>query len=133
MKNERGKPMAWLDNLDERQQQEVRFARARLGLEWKEHGLLFPSEVGTPIIPRNLNRHYYQTQENAGISPRYTLHALRHTAGTAFDGVKASKAKQRAIMGHSPGDVSEGYIHPEIAELYSVLVEAEARQMGWAA
>jgi hypothetical protein len=28
MKNERGKPMAWLDNLDERQQQEVRFARA---------------------------------------------------------------------------------------------------------
>lgn len=104
--------------------------RARMGLEWKEHGLLFPSEVGTPIIPRNLNRHYYQTQDKAGIAPHYTLHALRHTAATAMDSVKATKAQQRAIMGHSAGDVTEGYIHPELSELYTVLVAAERR---WAA
>jgi integrase len=103
-----------------------------LGMEWKEHGLLFPSERGTPIIPRNLNRHYYQTQEKAGI-PHYTLHATRHTAATAFDAVKASKSQQKAIMGHSPGDVTEGYIHPDLDELYKVLIAAEEAQLRWAA
>ena len=28
--------------------------RALLDTEWKEHGLIFPTQVGTPIIPRNL-------------------------------------------------------------------------------
>lgn len=106
--------------------------RARLGVEWKEHGLLFPSEKGTPIIPRNLNRHYYQAQTRAGI-PHYTLHALRHTAATALDTVRASKARQKAIMGHSPGDVTEGYIHPPLDELYQTLLEAEREQLRWAA
>lgn len=106
--------------------------RKRLGMEWKEHGLLFPSDVGTPMIPRNLNRHYYQTQEKAGI-PHYTLHATRHTAATAFDTAKASKPQQKAIMGHTPGDVTEGYVHPPIEELYKVLVLAEDTQLRWAA
>lgn len=106
--------------------------RARLGLEWKEHGLLFPSERGTPIIPRNFNRHYYQTQARAGI-PHYTLHATRHTAATAMDAVRATKPQQKAIMGHSAGDVTEGYIHPALDELRRVLLDAEQEQMRWAA
>jgi integrase len=125
--------------LTPRQQDMVKAHLARLaeerrvrGMEWKEHGLLFPSEVGTPMAPRNLNRHYSQTQEKAGI-PHYTLHATRHTAATAFDTAKATKAQQKAIMGHSPGDVTEGYIHPPIEELYSVLLLAEDAQLRWAA
>ena len=106
--------------------------RRRLGVEWKEHGLLFPSERGTPIIPRNLNRHYYQTQEKAEI-PHYTLHATRHTAATAFDAVKATPAQMKAIMGHSPGSVTENYIHPDLSELYKVLIAAEEAQLRWAA
>lgn len=106
--------------------------RARLGLEWKEHGLLFPSERGTPIIPRNFNRHYYQTQEKAGI-PHYTLHATRHTAATAMDAVRATKPQQKAIMGHSAGDVTESYVHPALDELRRVLLDAEQEQMRWAA
>lgn len=106
--------------------------RARLGVEWKEHGLLFPSERDTPIIPRNLNRHYYQTQAKAGI-PHYTLHATRHTAATAMDAVQASKPQQKAIMGHSAGDVTEGYIHPALDELRRVLLAAEQEQLRWAA
>lgn len=106
--------------------------RKRRGLEWKEHGLLFPSERGTPMAPRNLNRHYSQTQERAGI-PHYTLHATRHTAATAFDAAKATPSQIKAIMGHSPGTVTESYIHPDITELYKVLLEAEATQLRWAA
>ena len=106
--------------------------RKRRGMEWKEHGLLFPSERGTPMAPRNLNRHYSQTQEKAGI-PHYTLHATRHTAATAFDTVKATPSQQKAIMGHSPGSVTENYIHPPLEELYKVLIAAEETQLRWAA
>ncbi len=106
--------------------------RQRMGMLWKEHGLLFPSERGTPMIPRNLFRHYSQAQERAGI-PHYTLHALRHTAATAFDAVKASKPQQQAIMGHSPGSVSDAYVHPDLVELYKVLIAAEEAQLRWAA
>ena len=41
--------------------------RARLGTDWNEHGLLFPSTKGTPMIPRNLNRHFYDLLVGAGI------------------------------------------------------------------
>lgn len=102
--------------------------RDRLGIEWKEHGLLFPSEVGTPIIPRNFNRHYDAAQIRAGI-PHYTLHATRHTAATRFNTVRAPKPNQQAIMGHSPGDVTEGYIHPALNELYDAILAAEREML----
>ena len=96
--------------------------RAHLGTDWKEHGLLFPSTKGTPMIPRNLNRHFYDLlvgviviaseappEKQPGMSgPKRTkriptsdkeaLHKLRHTAATRFDTVKATKAQQKAIM-----------------------------------
>lgn len=119
-------------NMMERHLAELADERARRGMDWKEHGLLFPSERGTPVIPRNFNRHYYQTQERAQI-PHYTLHATRHTAATRFNTVKASRADQQAIMGHSPGDVGEGYIHPPLRELYDILVAAEREMLERAA
>lgn len=102
--------------------------RSRLGLEWKEHGLLFPSTKGTPIAPRNFNRHYDEAQARAGI-PHYTLHATRHTAATRFNTVRAPKPNQQAIMGHSPGDVGDGYIHPPMGELYAMLLLAEREML----
>jgi integrase len=131
--------------------------RARLGTDWKEHGLLFLSTRGTPIVPRNLNRHFYDLLVGAGViasaappekqpgmsGPRRTkriatgdkeaLHKLRHTAATRFDTVKATKAQQKAIMGHSPGDVTEGYVHPPLSELRAVLAAAEREMLRWAA
>lgn len=61
------------------------------------------------------------------------FHKLRHTAATRFDTVKATKAQQKAIMGHSPGDVTEGYVHPPLTELRTVLVAAEREMLRWAA
>ena len=104
--------------------------RQRLGLEWKQHGLLFPSERGTPIIPRNLSRHYYQAQDRAGI-PHYSFHALRHTAASRLDAVKATPNVRKAIMGHGPGDVSEAYVHPELSELRDALLDAEREMLRW--
>jgi len=61
------------------------------------------------------------------------LHKLRHTAATRFDTVKATKAQQKAIMGHSPGDVTEGYVHPPLTELRAVLVAAAREMLRWTA
>lgn len=106
--------------------------RNRRGLEWKEHFLLFPSEKGTPMIPRNLSRHYYQAQARAGIA-RQSFHRLRHTAATRLDIVKATRPVRLAVLGHGPGDVSEAYVHPALAELRAALLESEREMLRWAA
>ena len=131
--------------------------RDRLGMEWKEHFLLFPSERGTPMIPRNLYRHYQDMLVRAGVvastaaapkeagisGPKRTkpiptgasipLHRMRHTAATRLNTVKVTPNVRQAIMGHGPGDVGEGYIHPEISELRTALIDAEQEMLRWAA
>lgn len=101
--------------------------RMRLGLDWHEHGLLFPSEVGTPIIPRNLSRAYYRLLERAK-QPTMPFHWMRHTAATRLDAksVGASESCKAAILGHSPKSVTGGYIHVPIEEMRAALVSAEA-------
>jgi integrase len=52
--------------------------RTRLAEIWQEHGLVFPSEIGTPMEPRNLNRQFARLRIAAGL-PDIRLHDLRHT------------------------------------------------------
>jgi integrase len=53
----------------------------KLGALWQENDLVFASEVGTPINPRNLPRDYDRLVTLAGI-PRIRIHDLRHTYTT---------------------------------------------------
>src|SRR4051812_39568278 len=46
----------WLVLLDHQEAQEAE--RARLDEAWRDNDLVFPSEIGTPMEPRNLNRHF---------------------------------------------------------------------------
>ncbi len=46
--------------------------------DWEEHGLMFPSQRGTPLEYNNVKRAFYALQEKAGVS-RITPHGLRHT------------------------------------------------------
>jgi integrase len=61
-----------LEQHRERQEAE----RAFLGEAWQEHGLVFASEVGTPLHPRNFARVWYGLQEKADVT-RVRLHDLR--------------------------------------------------------
>jgi integrase len=45
---------------------------------WTEHGLLFPSTVGTHLSPRNLIRAFQNLQRKTAVST-LTFHGLRHT------------------------------------------------------
>ncbi len=66
----------WVALLDHQKRQQRE--RKRLAEVWQDHGLVFPSEVGTPIEPRNLNRHFAALRVKAGC-PDVRLHDLRHT------------------------------------------------------
>lgn len=125
--------------------------RRKLGPEWKEHGLVFPSEVGTPLNPRNLSERWYVLCAWAGLvsteapaekkpgqagpkatRPRRTatipFHALRHTAISRLVKV-APRDTVRAIVGHVAGDVTGDYIHVELAEIRAA-IEAVERLYG---
>jgi integrase len=63
-------------------------------------GLVFPSSVGTPMEPRNLQRHWYGLRERLGL-PTVRLHDLRHSAASLM---LAGGVPMRAVMetlGHS--------------------------------
>lgn len=131
--------------------------RRAKGMEWKEHGLLFPSEKGTPIIPRNLNRHWYDTCVRAGVTPsvsppekmkgvsgpkptkriatggKVPLHNMRHTAASRLDATGASPAVTAAILGHGPGSVTASYIHPALSSLLDALLSSEREMLRQAA
>lgn len=80
--------------------------KLRRGPEWQEHGLVFPSEVGTPLLPRNLMRHLYGVAEKAGIEG-LTFHSLRHTAGSLMLQAGKTMTVVSKILGHSSVGVTE--------------------------
>jgi integrase len=98
--------------------------RRLLGVEWKEHGLIFPSEVGTPIGPRNLNRMYYDVREAAGL-PGVKLHDLRHTCGTCLGDLGVPEMVIAALLGHSGGSITWRYVHPTIGAMREAVEKLE--------
>lgn len=69
----------------------------RWGDEW---GLVFTTSVGTPIEPRNLNRHFTTVTKRAGL-PKLRFHDLRHTCASLLlaEGVEPRVIME--ILGHS--------------------------------
>ncbi len=79
--------------------------------QWRDHGLVFPSEVGTPLNARNVLRWFKRTLETAGL-PDIRFHDLRHTAATLLlrAGGRIIIAQQR--LGHqSPTTTTRFYGH----------------------
>lgn len=85
--------------------------RRELGDAWREHGLLFPSSIGTPIEPRNVNRRWDELRKKAGLE-WLRLHDLRHGCATFL---LAQGVPPRAIMevlGHAEiGVTMNTYTH----------------------
>jgi integrase len=80
----------------ERQQQEIKGSAS-----WQDHGLVFPSLVGTPTNSKNLYyRSFKPILKRAGL-PNITFHELRHTCAT-IRSMKGQHLKQvQELLGHS--------------------------------
>lgn len=72
------------------------------GTDWKEHGLVFPTALGTPINPSSLWHMWDSLQRRAGIpEPHYRFHDLRHTCATRMAEANVHPRVAMEILGHN--------------------------------
>src|SRR5205814_1300219 len=74
--------------------------RLKLGPAWQDYGLVFPSEVGTPVDHVAVRQKFWKLCDAAGV-PRIRVHDLRHTAATLMllAGIHVKVVSER--LGHS--------------------------------
>lgn len=94
--------------------------RAFLGANWKEHGLIFASEKGTPIAPRNLDRNFKAALERANLAD-VRLHDLRHTFATLLGEQGVSDRVIGALLGHVPATITAHYAQATLAAMREVV------------
>ncbi|NPV44790.1 MAG: site-specific integrase, partial [Firmicutes bacterium] len=72
-----------------------------LGEAYEDHNLVFCTEKGTPLDPRNFTRHFKRLLKKAGLPTDIRLHDLRHTYATLLlkRGVPAKIVQE--LLGHS--------------------------------
>jgi integrase len=85
--------------------------RVGVGRGWREHGLVFPSPIGTPMDPRHLDREFAELLRRAGLR-RVRLHDLRHTCATFLLAQGVPLRVVMEILGHSGIAItSDTYTH----------------------
>ena len=107
-------PHVVVEALEEHQ---TRQASERLvaGRAWQDYGLVFCTEIGTPLDPRNLNRSFRSLLIRAGVgvepmqtadgrptwATRVRLHDLRHSCASFLLSQGASPRVVMEVLGHS--------------------------------
>ena len=92
-----------------------RQAEERMRDDWEDYGLVFPSERGTPMEPRNLVRHFKSLLERADL-PDIRFHDLRHSCATMLIAQGTHPRTVMEILGHSQISVTMntyGHVMPE--------------------
>jgi integrase len=101
--------------------------RVELGEDWHDHGLVFPSELGTPMEPRNLSRHFASLRTRAGISTT-RLHDLRHTVVSVLMDLGVPPHTVQAIARHSDVKITlKIYAHSNLTAMREALDKID----GW--
>lgn len=74
--------------------------RADAWPDWQDHGLVFPSRVGTPMEPDNLRRSWERIRRAAGLEG-VRFHDMRHTCVSLLPHLGVTPDVVRQIAGHS--------------------------------
>jgi integrase len=74
--------------------------RDAAGWVWQDFGLVFPSSIGTPLEPRNLNRWFDELRRRADL-PWLRLHDLRHAFATFMRDTGSDLTLIKETLGHS--------------------------------
>ncbi|MFJ9761421.1 tyrosine-type recombinase/integrase [Streptomyces sp. NPDC101149] len=111
-----------VDALRDRRQQQAE-ERDACGAEWLESGHVFTTAVGSPIDPRNLNRHWYAARKRVGLD-EYRFHDLRHSFVSLLLDLGVAPHIVREIAGHSDLQVTLGvYAHASTEEKRKALTQ----------
>lgn len=84
--------------------------KLKLGALYNENTLLFPSQTGTYIDAKNLQRSWKRALERYNI-PYRKFHALRHTYATALFEKGVNIVTVSKLLGHSTVKTTEIYTH----------------------
>lgn len=115
----------WVALLDHQASQKRE--RERLAGVWQDHGLVFPSEVGTPMEPRNLNRHFARVRETAGCTD-VRLHDLRHTVVSLLMELGVPPHVVQAIARHADVKITlKIYSHANLDVMRKALGQLDGR------
>lgn len=97
------------------------------GDAWQDHGLVFPSRIGTPMEPDNLRRSWYPLRARVG-AHRVRFHDLRHTCVTLLLDLGVPPHIVREIAGHSDiGVTMKIYAHASLTEKRAALQKLDGR------
>lgn len=96
---------------------------------WKEHGYLFPSEVGTKLGQSNIRRAFKRLLELANLPHTIRVHDLRHTAATDMLTSGMDIPTVQYITGHRDSAVLlEIYAHTHQDRNRSAMEQVEVRR-----
>lgn len=91
-------PEAVIKALRKRRAQQAQL-RLAAGPEWKDTDLIFTTETGGALEPRNVLRSYHALLKRAGVD-RKSLHALRHTVTSMLLNNGVSVLEVSHLLGH---------------------------------
>lgn len=74
--------------------------------EHPDNPLLFPSETGTPIRPRNLITQFKALLQKAGLPDTIRFHDLRHFAATMMLATGRDLASTQYVLGHTDASIT---------------------------
>ncbi|SDZ13655.1 integrase [Geodermatophilus africanus] len=89
------------------------------GSLWQASGLVFASEIGTPLEPRNVLRRFEALAERAGLRGVH-LHTLRHSAASFLLAAGTHTKVVQEHLGHSSYAIT--------ADIYSHVAPAQQRE-----
>jgi integrase len=84
------------------------------GERWHEHGLVFASAVGTPLLNGNVRRAFRSVCIRAGIGKDWTPRELRHTFVSLMSDTGLSIEEISRLVGHSSTHTTETVYRHEL-------------------
>jgi integrase len=99
--------------------------RERTSEGWHEHGLIFPSENGTPLIHSNVNRHLRDNLKRLNL-PHWSMHDFRRFTATRLGEPEVSEHIIGGILAHKPGrNVTRRYAQATVESMRLAILKLE--------
>lgn len=92
--------------------------RMAVGEAWEDRGLIFPSEIGTPLDPDNVSHLFSRICRRAGLG-HWHLHELRHSGASLMLAQGTDLYVVSEVLGHSSVAITK--------DVYGHLVEGQKR------